>query len=127
MMGLDELDPSGGLRKRVIPMSCQGEIMADKEQIARLKALPFEEVEVYIPPAQREGVEAERRDNLPTQNRGRVRAGPIVGGQTYSVTTKELPSQLYVLRLKRRHTNLLRQYSRSKKEKDLQNRFFRKS
>jgi len=92
-LSVAEFDP--GLVARARSVSAMGEILTDPRQIAQLREIPWVEVEVYSS----DGADELIDDVGPA--RGMVRPGPAAGNG-YSVPggTRDLPRDLYVLRLK---------------------------
>lgn len=91
-LSVAEFDP--GLMARARSVSAMGEILTDRRQIDRLRETPWVEVKVYSP----DGGDELLNDMGPA--RGMVRPGPAAG-RGYSVPdgTRDLPRDLYVLRL----------------------------
>ena len=91
-LSVAEFDP--GLMARARSVSAMGEVLTDRRQIARLRETPFVEVEVYSATGDGEAQE----EFGPAK--GMVRPGPAAGGG-YSVPggSRDLPRDLYVLRL----------------------------
>ena len=90
-LSVSDLDPAFLARARSV--SAMGEVLTDPELIRKLKAIPFEEVEVYQPVS----VQAAMQDEAP---RGMVRAGPA-SSDGYEVPggSQAIPRELYILRL----------------------------
>lgn len=76
------------------PIATWGEVLNAEQQINQLRAIPWEEVEVYQP-----GSVTDPRET-PSTDRGYVQAGPAAGsGYAVSSSALALARQLYVLRL----------------------------
>lgn len=87
-----DFDPSIMARARSV--SAMGEILTDRRQIARLRETPWVEVDVYS----HDGDGEDQEEFRPAS--GMVRPGPAAGdGYLVSSGTRELPRDLYVLRL----------------------------
>jgi hypothetical protein len=91
-LSVAEFDP--GLVSRARTVSAMGEILIDRRKIAQLQETPWIEVEVYSP----DGADEPLSDVIPAG--GMVRPGPAAGsGYVVAGGTRDLPRDLYVLRL----------------------------
>lgn len=76
------------------PIASHGKVLLDREKIAQLQAVPWQEVDCY------QSIQSPGSAGEASSGRGYVQAGPAAAEEyTVSASAAELPRQLYVLRL----------------------------